>query len=89
MERTPPHALPSALFPRENFLHCQQSTSAALRLANSLSNGEIISFADEFTTSGDVARKNLQVVKARQDVFRIMRPAHHLAHRLLQDRLRH
>src|SRR5262245_65721203 len=64
-----------------------KSMPAAVRLANNLSNGEIISFADELTATGNGARKDLQVVKTRQDFSRIMWSADDLPNRLLHDRL--
>src|SRR5437899_2633336 len=56
----------------------------AVRSANNFSNGEIISFADEFTIAGNVAGEDLQVKEPGQNFFRVARAAHDLANRLLQ-----
>ena len=53
------------------------------RSANSFSNGEIISFADEFSVLGDVAGEKLELMKPRQDGPGIGRPPHDPPDRLL------
>ena len=60
-----------------------KSIPVAVRSANSFSNGEIISFADQFTVLGDVAGDKLEVMEPRQDVPGIERPSHDPPDRLL------
>jgi hypothetical protein len=55
----------------------------AVRSANNLSNGEIISFADEFTALGEFAGEKLEVVEPCEEVLVVARPADNPANRLL------
>jgi hypothetical protein len=55
----------------------------APRSANNFSNGEIISFADEFTALRQLASEYLHLVQQRQHSSGITRPTDDLADRLL------
>lgn len=58
--------------------------AGAARSANNFSNGEIISFADEFTALGEFAGEDLQMIEPRQNLLRIARATHDFPNRLLQ-----
>src|SRR6266481_480331 len=60
-----------------------KSTPEAVRSANNFSNGEIISFADEFTALRQLASEHLHLVQQRQHSCGITRPTDDSADRLL------